>query len=274
MATSSPSSPDLATVKQSQQVMWSRGDYAAIATPLQIVSETLCEAADLRAGSTVLDVACGSGNTAIAAARRFCTVTGVDYVPALLDRAQKRAAAERLPVHFELGDAEHLPYPDASFDVVLSSFGAMFAADQPRAAAEMIRVARHGGTIGMANWTPDGWFGTVFSTIAHFAPPPPGVKPPLRWGTEDGLRDLFGDRLADLRIERREFILRYRSPAHWLEFFRTNFGPMVNAFAALDAMGRQLLADELSDRIAAANTATDGTLVVPASYLEVIATRH
>jgi SAM-dependent methyltransferase len=264
---------DLDTIKQRQQVMWSRGDYAAIGTPLVIVSENLCEAVDVHAGSTVLDVACGSGNTAIAAARRFCTVTGIDYVPALLDRAQERAAAERLSIHFERGDIEHLPFPDASFDVVLSTFGSMFAPDQARTASEMTRVCRSGGKIGMANWTPDGWIGEMIGIIGRFVPPSPGMNPPTRWGTEAGLHELFGSRLTNMRIQQRDFIMRYRSPAHWLEFFRTNFGPMVTAFAALDTMGRQLLADELLDGVTARNTATDGTLLLPCQYLEVTAER-
>ncbi len=266
--------PDLSAVKQHQQVMWSQGDYAAVGTPLVIVSENLCEAVDLRAGSTVLDIATGTGNAAIAAARRYCIATGIDYVPALLDRAQERAAAERLSVHFELGDAEHLPFPDTSFDVVLSTFGTMFAPDQERTAAEMVRVCRPGGRIGMANWTPDSWVGSWFRVRSRFVPPPPNVKPPMRWGTEEGLRELFGDTITNLKIERRQFTFRYRSPAHWLEFFRANFGPLVTAFAALDTMGRQLLADELLDNAAAANTAHDGTLVIPSDYLEVVATRR
>ena len=266
--------PDLVALKQRQQVMWSRGNYAEIGTALVIVSENLCEAVDLRAGSTVLDVACGSGNTAIAAARRFCIVTGVDYVPALLERARERAAAERLSIHFETGDAEHLPYPSAAFDVVLSTFGCMFAPDQAKTAAEMTRLCRPGGKIGMANWSPNGWVATMFQTVSRFAPPPPGTSSPLRWGTEEDLRELFGDHVSDMRIERRTFTMRYRSPAHWLEFFRTNFGPTVTAFAALDTMGRQLLADELLDKVTAHNIANDGTLVVPSEYLEVVATRR
>jgi SAM-dependent methyltransferase len=274
MSTTPSSGPDHAAISQRQREIWSEGDFSAIAGIHVIVSELLCEAVDLHAGRTVLDVACGSGNTALAAAHRGCEVTGTDIVPALLERAQERAAIERLPIHFELGDAQRLPYPDRSFDVVLSTFGAMFAPDQARAAAEMVRVCRPDGTIGMANWTPEGWIGIQFATINGYAPRPAGLPSPFRWGTEAGLRELFGDRIGNLTINRRTVALRYRSPAHWLDVFRANLGPMAAAFAALDRMGRQLLADDLLDRITAANTATDGTLVVPAEYLEVVATRR
>jgi SAM-dependent methyltransferase len=217
MSTASPAGPDLAAITQRQQKMWGAGDFAAIGGLHQIVSELLCEAVDLHAGQQVLDVACGSGNTAIAAARRICEVTGIDYEPTLLDRARERAAAERLPARFEQGDAAHLPYPDASFDVVLSTFGCMFSPDQAGTAAEMSRVCRPGGTIGMASWTPDSFPGAMFRIIAGYLPPAPGMPPPTRWGTEVELRVLFGDAIANLRTERRDFVMRYRSAQHWLE---------------------------------------------------------
>lgn len=273
MSTDSAAGPDLAAIAQRQQKIWSAGDFSAIGGLHQIVSELLCEAVDLHAGSAVLDVACGSGNTAIAAARRFCEVTGIDFVPALLDRARERAAAERLPVQFDQGDAAHLPYPDASFDAVLSTFGCMFSPDQAGTAAQMARVCRPGGTIGMANWTPDSLPGAVFRIVAGYVPPAPGGLPPTRWGTESGLRDLFGDAIADLRIERRDLVMRYRSAEHWLEFFRTNFGPLVTVFAALDPADSRRLADELLAGVTEINTATDGTLVAPAEYLEVVIDR-
>lgn len=270
----STSPPDFASIKQHQQRMWATGDYAAVATPLVVVSENLCEAADLRAGSRVLDIACGSGNTAIAAARRNCIVTGVDYVPELLERGRERATAERLHVDFETGDAEHLPFPNGSFDVVLSTFGTMFAPNQARAAGEMARVCRPGGKIGMANWTPESWIGTMFRIVSSYVPPPPHLQPPTRWGTATGLRELFGDGLADLAIEHRTFTFRYTSRDHWLDFFRTNFGPLITAYATLDPMAAQLLTDEIRDAAAAANRAKDGTFVVDSGYLEVVATRR
>jgi SAM-dependent methyltransferase len=269
----SSSLPDVNARKQQQLTAWSSGDFSAIATAQVVVGENLCEAVDLHGGSTVLDVACGSGNTAIAAARRNCDVTGIDIVAALLERAQERAAAERLAIRFDLGDAEHLPYPDASFDIVLSTFGAMFAPDQERTASEMLRVCRPGGTLGMANWTPDGWSGTTARLRAQFLPPPPHATSPLRWGTEQGIRDLFGSHVKDLRIVRREFVYRDRSPERWRAFMRANFGPTVATLAALDSESQQRFADELLREMTEANTATDGTLRIPSGYLEVVAKR-
>jgi len=266
--------PDFAAIKQRQQQTWAAGDFARVATSLVIVGETLCEAVDLRAGSRVLDVACGSGTAALAAARRFCDVTGVDYVPALLERGRERAAAERLEVEFVEGDAEALPFGDASFDVVLSTFGVMFAPDQARAAAELLRVCRPGGTIGLANWTPEGRSGQVFRIAARYVPPPPGLAPPTRWGTDEGLRTLIGDGIRDLSIERRNFVSRYRSPEHWLAFFREYFGPTKRAFEAIDAAARESLAADLLDLMRQANQADDGTLVASSEYLEVVATRR
>jgi SAM-dependent methyltransferase len=267
------SQPDLAAVKGRQQRMWSAGDFAAIGATLSIVGETLCEAVDLRAGQRVLDVAAGAGNAALAAARRFADVTAADYVPALLERGRERAAGERLPVDFVEGDAENLPFPDASFDVVLSTFGAMFAPDQERAARELLRVCRPGGTIGMANWTTEGWLGDVFRANGRYVPPPAGVASPLLWGNEARLRDLFGDGVADLRATRRHFVFRYRSPEHWLEFWRAYYGPTIAAFGNLDAAGQAALAGDLLEVVARHNRATDGTMVVPGEYLEVVATR-
>lgn len=264
--------PDLSPGKQ-QQAIWSSGDFSAIATAQVVVGENLCEAVDLPAGSAVLDVACGSGNTAIAAARRNCDVTGIDIVAALLERAQERATAERLAIRFDLGDAEHLPYPDASFDVVLSTFGAMFAPDQERTASEMLRVCRPGGTIGMANWTPDGWSGTTARLRARFLPLPPHATSPTRWGTEQGIRELLGSHVSDLRVMRREFVYRDRSPERWRDFMCANFGPTVATLDALDPESQQRFADELLREMTEANTATDGTLRIPSGYLEVVAKR-
>jgi ubiquinone/menaquinone biosynthesis C-methylase UbiE len=264
---------DLAAVKAKQQATWSSGDYSVVGTTLQIVGEALCEAADLRSGERVLDVACGNGNAAIAAARRFAQVTGVDYVPALLARAAARAAADGLPLDLREGDAEALPFPDGAFDVVLSTFGVMFAPDQERAARELLRVSRHGGRIGLASWTPDGFTGQMFKVVASHVPPPAGLRGPPLWGTEARLIELFGAEARELRTQRREFTFRYRSTAHWLEVFRTWYGPTHRAFAALSPEGRDALAADLVALAERLNVARDGTMVVPAAYLEAVITR-
>jgi uncharacterized protein YbjT (DUF2867 family)/SAM-dependent methyltransferase len=230
---------DLEAVKAKQRDTWKSGDYSVVGTTLQIVGETLCEAVDLRSGERVLDVACGNGNAALAAARRFAQVTGVDYVPALLARAGARAAADGLPLDLREGDAEALPFPDGAFDVVLSNFGVMFAPDQERAARELLRVCRHGGRIGLANWTPDGFVGQMFKVVASHLPPPAGLRGPPLWGTEARLAELFGAEARDLRTARREFTFRYRSIAHWLEVFRTWYGPTHRTFAALAPEGQR-----------------------------------
>ena len=266
---------DLEAVKQRQQHMWSQGDFSVIATTQQIVGENLCETVDVFPGERVLDVACGSGNTAIAAARRFADVTGIDYVPALLERARERAAAERLEIEFVEGDAEALPFEDGAFDCVLSTFGAMFAPDQERAAAELLRVCRSGGRIGMANWTPEGFVGKVFATTtSHLSPggPPPGVNPPLLWGTEQRLRELFGDGISDLVIHPRECVFRFHSPEHWGDLFRTYFGPTKVAFETLGE-NADALATELLDLARQANRAGERAMIVSGEYVEVVATR-
>ena len=265
--------PDLAAIKQRQQQTWATGDYAVVGSTLVIMAEQLCEAVDLRAGQRVLDVATGNGNAALAAARRFCEVTGVDYVPALLEQGRQRAAAEGVAVTFVEGDAEDIPFPDASFDVVLSTLGVMFTADQERAAAELLRVCRPGGKIGLANWTPDGFIGQMFRVTARYVPPPPGLKPPSLWGTEERLRELFGDGVASLRAERRSFVFRYRSFDHWLEVFRGYYGPVTKAFQALDADRQEAYAADLRTLVAQYNRSGDGTMAVPSEYLEVVAVR-
>jgi SAM-dependent methyltransferase len=213
--------PDLAAIKRRQQQTWAAGDYAVVGSTLAIMAEQLCEAVDLHAGERVLDVATGTGNAAIAAARRFGEATGVDYVPAVLARGRERAAAEGVRVAFAEGDAENLPFPDASFDVVLSTLGVMFAPDQETSAGELLRVARPGGRIGLANWTPDGFIGELFRVTGRHVPPPSGLRSPTLWGTEQRLRELFGDGVMSMRTERRRFVFRSRSVAHWLEVFRT-----------------------------------------------------
>ncbi|MGH2585076.1 MAG: class I SAM-dependent methyltransferase, partial [Dehalococcoidia bacterium] len=269
MTTQSPT-PDLKAIKGTQQQTWASGDFAAVATTLPIVSEMLCEAVDLHAGERVLDVATGSGNTAIAAARRFCAVAGVDYVPALLERARERAATEGLAIEFRDGDAEAIPYADASFDVVLSTYGSMFAPDQERAARELLRVCRTGGRIGMVNWTPEGFIGEMFRVTGRHVPPPTGLKPPVLWGNEARLRELFGGGISSLSVTRRMYTFRYTSAEHWLDFFRMYYGPTLKSFEALDAAGRQHLAADLLDLARRYNQATDGTLAVPAEYAEVV----
>jgi len=268
----SPSTPavDLAAVKNKQHLAWSAGDYAVVGTTLQIVGESLCEALDLRAGERVLDVAAGNGNATLAAARRWCDVVSTDYVPALLERGRARASAEGLPVQFEQADAENLPYTDDSFDVVLSTFGVMFTPDQEKAAAEMARACKPGGRIGLANWTPTSFIGELFKLIGKYLPPAAGVKSPALWGTEARLRELFGERLDTIAIERRSFVFRYRSAAHWLEVFRTFYGPMNKAFGALDAEKQEALAADLIALAEKFNRATDGTLVAPSEYVEVV----
>ena len=259
-------------IKADQQRAWAAGDFSRFATTIVIVSESLCEAVDLHAGQRVLDIATGSGNTSIAAARRFCDVTGVDYVPTLLDRGRERAAAERLPVEFVEGDAEDLPFPDRSFDVALSTFGVMFAPDQERAAAEMIRVLRPGGKIGMANFTPESLAGGFFRSAARFALPARGLKPPVLWGTEERLRNLFGSALADLQLRRRAVMLRFVDLDHFRDFFTTYFGPIREIYEGLDDRRRQLFGDDLKELVARNNRADDGTVVAPVEYAEIVMT--
>ncbi len=241
---------------------------------LLIMSELLCEAVDLRPGQRVLDVATGSGNTALAAARRFGETTGIDFVPALLERGRERAAAERLEVAFREGDAESIPFPDASFDIVLSTVGVMFAPDQERAAGELLRVCRPGGRIGLANWTPDGFAGELGSLFGSYLPFSPGLKPPVLWGTEGRLRELLGGGVRDLRIARRSFVFRYRSIRHYLEVLQTQLGPTRETFLSLDPAEREGLMRDVVDLIGRFNRSGDGTMVVPSDYLEVVATRR
>jgi SAM-dependent methyltransferase len=269
-----PPTVDLSAVKGKQQVAWSAGDYAVVGTTLQIVGESLCEALDLRAGERVLDVAAGNGNATLAAARRWCDVVSTDYVPALLERGRARASAEGLPVQFEHADAENLPYSDDSFDVVLSTFGVMFTPDQEKAAAELARVCKPGGRIGLANWTPSSFIGELFKLIGKYLPPAAGVKSPALWGTEERLRELFGSRLGSIEVARKHFVFRYRSPGHWLETFRTFYGPMHKAFGALDAAKQESLAADLIALASRFNRASDGTLLAPGEYLEVVITRR
>ena len=265
---------DLTAIKSKQQAAWASGDYAVIGTTLQIVGESLCEALDLRAGERVLDVAAGNGNATLAAARRWCEVISTDYVPTLLERGRIRAAAEGLPVEFEQADAENLPYADASFDVVLSTFGVMFTPDQEKAARELVRVCRSGGRIGLANWTPASFVGELFRLLGQYLPPPAGVRSPALWGTEERLRELFASGTRAIEIGRKYFVFRYRSAAHWLEMFRSFYGPVQKGFAALDEAKRGWLTADMIALAERFNHAHDGTLVVPSEYLEVVITRR
>jgi ubiquinone/menaquinone biosynthesis C-methylase UbiE len=264
---------DLAAVKARQQAAWSTGNYAVVGTTLQIVGENLCEALDLRSGSRVLDVAAGNGNATLAAARRWCDVTSTDYVAALLESGRLRAQAEGHPIQFQEADAENLPFPDASFDVVMSTFGVMFTPNQDKAANELARVCKPGGRIGLANWTPESFIGQVFKTIGKYVAPPPGIKSPALWGTKARLEELFGKSAREIRTTSREFTFRYRSPTHWLEVFRTYYGPMNKAFGALDAEKQAAFTLDLLSLIASHNRSGDRTLVLPSEYLEVVIER-
>lgn len=264
--------PDFSAIKQRQQATWAAGDYAVVGTTLQIVGERLCEAVDLRAGERVLDVAAGNGNASLAAARRWAAVTASDYVGALLDRAKERAAAERLAIEFRQADAEALPFDDASFDVVLSTFGVMFTPNQEKAASEMVRVCRPGGRIGLANWTPEGFIGQLFRTIGKYMPPPAGVKSPALWGTEARLQGLFAGHAV--AVTKQVFNFRYRSAAHWLEIFKSYYGPTNRAFATLDADKQGALEADIVDLLGRLNRGGEDALIVPSEYLEVVVGRR
>jgi ubiquinone/menaquinone biosynthesis C-methylase UbiE len=272
-STGAAATPDLEAIKARQQATWSSGDYAVIGVSIPIVAELLCEAVDLRAGQRVLDVATGNGNAALAAARRFADVVGVDYVPALLERGRQRAAAERFTIDFREGDAERLPVADGSFDVVLSTFGVMFAPDHARAARELLRVCRKGGKIGLASWTPEGALGESFRVIARHVPPPPGLQPAMAWGTEKHLGELFGSAATNWSIARRHFVFRFRSFEHWLDLFRSYYGPIHKTFAALDAAKQDALTRDLRELLMRLNRSGDATLAYPAEYLEVVVTK-
>jgi len=264
--------PDYAAIKQRQQATWTAGDYAVVGTTLQIVGERLCEAIDVKAGERVLDVAAGNGNATLAAARRFAQVTSTDYVAALLDRGKERAAAERLPVTFQVADAEALPFADKSFDAALSTFGIMFTPNQETAAREIARVVRPGGRIGFANWTPEGFIGQLFGIIGKHLPPPPGIKSPAAWGSEARLAELFPN--DDVKATRQHFNFRYKSPEHWLETFKSYYGPLNRAFAALDAGRQDALRSDVITLLLRMNRGGRDALVVPSEYLEVVVTRH
>jgi ubiquinone/menaquinone biosynthesis C-methylase UbiE len=270
-----PATPDFPAIKARQKATWASGDYAVIGNTLQIVGESVCEAVDLRAGETVLDVAAGNGNATLAAARRWCEVTSTDYVPALLERGRERAAAERLHgIEFREADVEALPFDDGRFDVVLSTFGCMFAPNPARTCAEMLRVCRPGGRIGMANWTPEGFIGQVFKTVGKHVPPPAGVSSPALWGTRDRMVALFGSESTNIGTETRQFMFRYRSAEHMLEVFRGYYGPILKAFAALEGAAQAALANDLLALMHRFDKGGKGGLVVASDYLEIVITRR
>ena len=270
IATDAASTPDLAAIKTRQQATWSSGDYNMIGTQIQIVSELLIEALDVHSTEKLLDVATGGGNAALAAARRGLDVTGLDYVPALLDRARRRAEADELSIEFIEGDAEALPFDDGSYDVTSSVFGAMFAPNQEQTASELARVTRSGGRIGIVAHTPDGFIGNLFKVIGKHVPPPAGLRSPIQWGTESRLRELFGDQIADLTVEKRFYTFRDRSPEHFVDYWRTYYGPTLKAFDAVGESGRGALEADMIDLIGRFNRAEDGTMVVPSEYLEAV----
>jgi SAM-dependent methyltransferase len=274
MTTTETAAPDLAQVKQRQQQMWASGDFHAVATLIQPVADALCDAVDLQAGWSVLDVATGSGNAAIAAARCGCEVVGIDYVPALLARGRRRAEAEGLTVDLREGDAEAIPFRDRSFDAVLSVFGAMFAPDHARAAAELTRVSRPGGRIGLAAWTPDGFIGEMLKVVAAHVPPVPGLASPLLWGTEPHLRELVGDRVDTLASRERTFTYRFRSAEAFVDYFRRHYGPTVKAFEAVGEAGADALFADLVDLVRRHSRTSTGPVAVPATYLETVAVRR
>ena len=269
-----PAPLDLGALKTRQQGAWSSGDYAVVGTTLQIVGEELCEALDLRAGPKVLDVAAGNGNATLAAARRWCDVVSTDYVPSLLERGRLRAAADGLSIEFREEDAEALSFADASFDAVVSTFGVMFTPDQDKAAAELLRVCRSGGKIGLANWTPEGFIGQLFKTLGKYLPPPAGARSPALWGTRARIAEMFGPSAVAIKAVPRNFVFRYRSPEHFLDIFKSYYGPMLKAFAALDAASQQGLRNDLLALIGQMNRAEDGTMVVPSEYLEIVITKR
>jgi ubiquinone/menaquinone biosynthesis C-methylase UbiE len=265
---------DLDAIKERQHATWASGDYGVIGTRLQIVGELLCEAVDLRAGWKVLDVAAGNGNCSLAAARRFCDVTSTDYVPSLLEDGRRRAAGERLSIRFQVADAEALPFQNEEFDAVLSSFGVMFTPNHARTASELLRVCRRGGRLGLANWTPAGFIGRLFSLIGRHVPPPPGITPPSRWGTQDHVETLFRPSASEITLTPRNFAFRYRSAAHWVDVFREWYGPIHKAFAGMSADAQQRLERDLTELIDEFNVSGDSTMVVPAEYVEVVVTKR
>src|SRR5262245_6678252 len=273
MSTTTQRPTDLEAVKQRQQATWASGDYSAVATLIVPVAERLVDLADLRAGSRVLDVATGSGNAALAAARLGSDVVGIDYVDALLDRGRERAAAEHLTIDLRPGDAEDLPFADASFDAVLSVFGSMFAPDHDQTAREIARVTRPGGTIALASWTPDGFLGDLFRTVARYAPPPPGIASPVLWGDADHLASLFGPAVSWTHSTR-TFTFRFRSAEAFVDYFSVHYGPTLKALAAAGDRASELTAALIELARTGNRLAGAGPVAIPATYLASVGTRE
>ena len=272
-SSSTASTPDFQAIKSRQRATWSAGDYGRIGTTVQICAEILCETIDLRAGERVLDVATGTGNAALAAARRYAHATGVDYVPSLLAQGRERALAEHLPIELLEGDAEDLRFDDGAFDVVLSTFGVMFAPNQERTASELIRVCRAGGRIGLVSWTPESFIGGVFRIIGRYIPPAPGLRSPALWGSPQRIEELFGKAAATIDTHRRLHAFRYESAEHWLEVFRRYYGPVQKAFDALAPDNQALLERDMLAHIREHDRGGGNGLVVPSEYLEVVITK-
>lgn len=265
--------PDYTAIKTKQQATWDSGDYGRVGVTLQITGEQLCEAMDMRSGQTVLDVAGGNGNVSLAAARRFCKVVSTDYVPSLLAQSRTRAEADGLAIDYRVADAEDLPFAGATFDNVVSTFGVMFSPNQAQAAAELLRVCKPGGKIGLTNWTPGGFIGQLFKTVGRYLPPPAGVNSPAAWGSEAFLEQHFGSKVTHMRVTPRQFNFRYHSPEHWLDIFSTYYGPTLKAFEALDETAGHSLREDILRLIGVHNRAPDGAMVVPSDYLEIVVTR-
>ena len=261
---------EFSAIKSKQKVDWASGDYAKIGTTLQVVGEELAEAVDLSPATRVLDVAAGNGNATLAFARRWCDVTSTDFVESLLARSEARATAEGLRVKYQVADAEALPFNDEEFDAVVSTFGVMFTPNQPQAAAELIRTCRSGGKIGLSNWTPESFIGALFRTIGTLMAPPPGVQSPSLWGTREWIEETFGAASKSIAFKQKSFVFRYRSPEHFMEVFRAFYGPVHNAFLALDAEQQATLEAVILSLIAERNTATDGSMRLPAEYAEIV----
>lgn len=266
-------SVDYQAVTASQMEVWAAGDFHEIARQNVVMAEALCSTVDPHGGDRVLDIACGSGTAALVAARRYCDVTGIDYVPALIERARRRSVAEGFEVEFLVADAQELPFPDGSFDVVLSVYGVQFAPDQEQAASEMLRVCRPGGRIGLATPISTGWSGDFFAAIAKCMPPPPGINPPSRWGTNAGLEELLGKGTSSIDSEERTALQYYRCVEHAANVFLTYFGPAVRASSVSHDHAREALRSDLDRLFSQHNRATDGTAVVENRYLLTVATR-
>lgn len=265
--------PDYNAIKAKQQIAWGSGDYSRVGVTLQITGEQLCEAMDLRAGQTVLDVAAGNGNASLAAARRFCKVLSTDYVPDLLEHSQQRAQADGLAIDYQQADAEKLPFYNSRFDNVVSTFGVMFTPNQAQTASELIRVCKPGGKIGLVNWTPKGFIGQLFKIIGQYITPPTGLNSPAAWGTKAFIETNFGSHASSIQLKERNFVFRYQSPQHWLDIFSTYYGPLVKTYEALDKHTSKRFSNEILDLIDKLNTADDGTMVVASEFLEVIVTK-